>query len=431
MKVLHLPTTFFPFFSGGTETFVKNLIDGLTLLNINSVIAIHQDPEGKIPLADYTFEGIQISVLPAIKRQYINQWDLKVESAPGFVELIKKEKPDVVHFHDTNNGASLSHLEIVKSLGIKTVVSYHSPGQSCPQRSLMEFGSNTCDGVLDGKRCSYCLLIGKGIPKIICSLLSRPHPPITKYSNVNKVFSNRTLVDLFIKSVNTFYGKVNFIQVHADWCKKMLVDNGVNPQKIAFIPQGINDYKFTRIRTSISNPVQILFVGRCNYIKGAHILIDAIKLIPPKYKIQISILGSYWDRSHWYGKKYMPLIEGDVRFFPPKVVPPSEVVEYMSRMDVCIVPSIWQETGPLVLKEAQACGLPVLGSNCGGIAENIINYETGLLFESGNSVDLASKIIELIENKDLYHKLTKKQNLPSFVQMADGFNILYNQCTTE
>ena len=54
-----------------------------------------------------------------------------------------------------------------------------------------------------------------------------------------------------------------------------------------------------------------------------------------------------------------------------------------------------------VLLEAQAAGIPVVGSNVGGIKEAMLENVTGVLFESGNIIDLSEKIIFLLKNPDI------------------------------
>jgi glycosyltransferase involved in cell wall biosynthesis len=49
-----------------------------------------------------------------------------------------------------------------------------------------------------------------------------------------------------------------------------------------------------------------------------------------------------------------------------------------------LVPSVWLETGPLVVLEAQAVGLYLMGSNLGGIAELVGSGASGELVEAGN-----------------------------------------------
>lgn len=57
-----------------------------------------------------------------------------------------------------------------------------------------------------------------------------------------------------------------------------------------------------------------------------------------------------------------------------------------------ILPSIWYENFPRTLVEAFACGLPVIASRCGALSELVQEGQTGLLFQTGDSGDLARKI---------------------------------------
>jgi glycosyltransferase involved in cell wall biosynthesis len=67
-------------------------------------------------------------------------------------------------------------------------------------------------------------------------------------------------------------------------------------------------------------------------------------------------------------------------------------VETIRKYDALVVPSVWLETGPLVVLEAFAAGVPVIGSRLGGIAEMVRDGEDGLLFEAGCPSKLASAI---------------------------------------
>jgi glycosyltransferase involved in cell wall biosynthesis len=75
-----------------------------------------------------------------------------------------------------------------------------------------------------------------------------------------------------------------------------------------------------------------------------------------------------------------------------EAVKPEAVVETIGKYDALVVPSVWLETGPLVVLEAFAAGVAVIGSRLGGIAEMVRDGVDGLLFEAGNPKDLADKI---------------------------------------
>ncbi len=84
--------------------------------------------------------------------------------------------------------------------------------------------------------------------------------------------------------------------------------------------------------------------------------------------------------------------ESSVPIFPIGRQTREKVLELMREARVLIVPSECYENGPLTVLEAFACGLPVIASNLGSMAEIVDHERTGLLFEPGNAADLARKV---------------------------------------
>jgi len=87
-----------------------------------------------------------------------------------------------------------------------------------------------------------------------------------------------------------------------------------------------------------------------------------------------------------------------------------DLVKYYQAMHVLVLPSLtttfWKEQFGRVLVEAMACGTPVIGSSSGAIPEVV--GDAGLIFEENKPDDLASKLIMLRENKNLYDNLIMK-----------------------
>ena len=54
--------------------------------------------------------------------------------------------------------------------------------------------------------------------------------------------------------------------------------------------------------------------------------------------------------------------------------------------------------------EAMVCGLPIIASRTGGIAENIIHKETGILVQPGNTLELAEAINDMISMSEKQRK---------------------------
>src|SRR5262249_32166598 len=75
----------------------------------------------------------------------------------------------------------------------------------------------------------------------------------------------------------------------------------------------------------------------------------------------------------------------DTRVHFKPFVDPSAVIDTIAEHDVLAVPSQWMETGPLVVLEAFAAGVPVIGSALGGIAELVSDGSNGLLVDGYRS----------------------------------------------
>lgn len=80
------------------------------------------------------------------------------------------------------------------------------------------------------------------------------------------------------------------------------------------------------------------------------------------------------------------------------------VADYLRSFDIYVSSSRSEAFSNTVL-EAMACGCGVVGSGVGGTPELIGNDERGLLFRSGDAVDLAAKLTALIENEPLRREL--------------------------
>ena len=78
----------------------------------------------------------------------------------------------------------------------------------------------------------------------------------------------------------------------------------------------------------------------------------------------------------------------------------SEKEHFFSRIHCLIVPSNYPETGPLVVLEARARGVPVIGSRLGGIPENVSAGCRPLLFPPGDANELTDSIRRFIADPE-------------------------------
>ena len=85
---------------------------------------------------------------------------------------------------------------------------------------------------------------------------------------------------------------------------------------------------------------------------------------------------------------------------PTGLISNEKCLELLKHSMFMVMPSEWYEGFPMTIREALACGKPVIASRMGAMAELINDGGTGLLFETGNSDDLVSKVRWLVDHKD-------------------------------
>ncbi len=150
------------------------------------------------------------------------------------------------------------------------------------------------------------------------------------------------------------------------------------------------------------NSKVVLFVGRLAEKKGVTYLIEAMKTVNAKLVIvgKGNLELELKEQSRELGDKIV--------FLGPKTH--KELREIYASADVFVAPSITAKDGDkegfgLVFLEAMASGLPVVGSNSGGIPEVVKDGANGLLTEEKNAMDIAEKLNSILTDEMLYEKL--------------------------
>jgi glycosyltransferase involved in cell wall biosynthesis len=120
-------------------------------------------------------------------------------------------------------------------------------------------------------------------------------------------------------------------------------------------------------------PLRLGYLGRLDPTKGIELLIDAAAALPAGgWELQVAGSGS----ATYEGELRARAAAAPVRFLG--FVDPDE---FLDGIDVLAVPSLYHEPLGMVVVEAFAHGIPVVGARRGGIAELIDDGRTGTLFE--------------------------------------------------
>jgi len=180
---------------------------------------------------------------------------------------------------------------------------------------------------------------------------------------------------------------------------------GIAPERITYQEQGIDRTRFRVLRRSDGGDLRIGFMGSLLRSKAPHLLFEAFAELPPN-KASLHVYGSY---APYHGDdSYRDILAAAPRgkgVYIHGPVPHEDVASTLASLDVIVVPSIWIENAPFVIREAFAAGVPVIGSALGGMAEMIADDRNGLLFEAGNAQDLRRCLARLIDEPPLLDRL--------------------------
>lgn len=155
---------------------------------------------------------------------------------------------------------------------------------------------------------------------------------------------------------------------------------------------------------SPSKAIAIGLVGRIEKNKGQHLLIDALHLLRTRgFHTHVTFIGPVMDNtylSHIQSQVSRLGLQKDITFFGSHANP----IDIMSVFDIAVL-ATEEETFGLVLIEAMRNGVAVVGSNAGGVPEIIEDGVSGLLFQPGSALDLATQLERLCRDDGLRHQL--------------------------
>lgn len=168
------------------------------------------------------------------------------------------------------------------------------------------------------------------------------------------------------------------------------------------IPNGVDLERFRKtkfkIKKFLDGKTNLLFVGRIEERKGLIYLLKAFQILKKKYEnIRLIVVGDGEEEEKC--KNYVRKNNlKDVHFEGAKSE--NEVPAYYHTCDIFVAPSIFGESFGIVLLEAMAAKKPIVAFNIPGFSEVIENEKEGFLVENKNVIELAQKIELLIKNEN-------------------------------
>ncbi|MFO1157462.1 MAG: glycosyltransferase [Reyranellaceae bacterium] len=397
LRVVQCAGFYFPESVGGTEVYVRDLALALRAHSVDSIVMAATNGGYQ----EYPWEETPVVRYPSNWAEHEGEHDLS-----RFSELLRKLDPDVFHLHSWTPGAGLAHLSQAASLGIPCLVTLHLVTSICMRGSMLLDGTAPCDGHVDETRCSYCWVLHRGAPRLAAFAVSRlPRIDAANWNvggvarRIRTLLSIRTLVATKARELQVLAQLAGRIVAPSDWVRAALLSNSVPPERVVVSRQAASRRFFSQrpadsLRPA-SAPLRVGFVGRLEPFKGVGTLINAMALLPDDIRLLIAGTGIDPD----FLRTIHEAAERDRRIHLLGPVGHDALPSFLWSVDVVAVPSMIMETGPLVVHEAHAAGVPVLGANLGGISERIRHGVDGLLLPFDDPSAWAHAIHDLAQDR--------------------------------
>ncbi|MBN1252318.1 MAG: glycosyltransferase [Bacteroidales bacterium] len=172
---------------------------------------------------------------------------------------------------------------------------------------------------------------------------------------------------------------------------------------------------FSKVNKDDDKIIKFAYIGTFISTKGLHVLIKAFNKIE-KNNAYLDIYGPK-DKLTDYTVNIINSIENK-NINLKGTFDKNDIANIYQTFDVLIVPSIWFENAPLVIRNAILAKTPMIVSNLGGMNFLCKNNINGLVFEPGNANDLKEKIDKFIENPSLISKFSSQ--MPSIKSIEEN-----------
>jgi glycosyltransferase involved in cell wall biosynthesis len=189
-----------------------------------------------------------------------------------------------------------------------------------------------------------------------------------------------------------------------------LLQHGFAPERIHFIPNGVDFKMFQRTRPLPSGPKKrFVLLGRRTPQKGIDTALKALKILADTglaADLELKLYG--WDYAEWDYRQMARDLEVDryVTFLPFE----NNILEVYQEANCLLLPSVGEGLSNVLL-EAMALEMPVIASRVSGTVEVLEDQNNGLLIPPGSSEALAATMEIVLSQPDMAFELGRQARL--------------------
>ncbi len=436
MHILKIIHGYSPEYNAGSEVYSQSIVDELVKTNTVTVFTREEnDYELDFKFRKAKHKNINfVYVNMARGKDGYNHEILNKR----FTKLIKEIKPDVAHIGHLNH-LSTGIIDVLFEAKIPIIYTLHDFWLMCPRGQFLQRnfdGENLyrlCDKQENVKCAVSCYsMYFSGYDKKFDSGLWRMHGLKLPYDDADDRNHWINWIETRMEITKAIVDKVNLFIAPSKYLMKLFIDDfNIHQNKIMHLDYGFPTHYLQPVKPKTNEIFTFGYIGTHIPAKGLNLLIKAFSEIKIKTRLKIfgRMNGQNTNALKEMAKKSKNPIEFCGEYINKNL---AEIV--FNNVNAIVVSSIWGENSPLVIHEAQACKIPVITANFGGMKEYVEHNVNGLLFEHRNYKSLYEQMLFAVNNPKIMNKLgqrgylySKNGDVPNITAHCEQLTIIYKK----
>jgi glycosyltransferase involved in cell wall biosynthesis len=314
----------------------------------------------------------------------------------ALADRLRRERPDVVHVHNTFPLQSPSVLDACRAAGVPVVATLHNYTQVCPTGTLYR----------DGSVCTSC--VGRF-----------PLPAIRHGCYRGSVVASVPVALSLAVNRKRWWSSVSRFLCISDAQRQILIANGMPADLLTVKYNFVEDTPHRRTGTG----EHLLYLGRLADEKGVRLLMTAWDQVAASGGLGVPLViagaGPLADEVTAWAKG-----RHDVRFAGRLDKEASRAL--VARSVAVVAPSQWLETFGLVVVEAMAAGVPSVVAGHSSLAELVTDGVTGLTHTPGDAQSLAAALGRVVRAPSSLGRAARERYEHEFTRSVGLANLMNN-----
>ncbi|MGM0582800.1 MAG: glycosyltransferase [Bacteroidota bacterium] len=417
MHILKIIHGYPPYYNAGSEVYSQSIVDELK--KTNKITVFTREENEYMP--DFNFrkesgdDADFVFVNMARGKDGYNHASVNNK----FAELLQEMSPDVAHIGHLNH-LSTGIVDELNKQNIPVLFTLHDFWLMCPRGQFLQRNFDgvdlhkLCDQQEDAKCANACYkMYQSGIND-------------NKDSNYWEEWINQRMkiTKEIVENVDLFHAPSRYLM------NRFVDDYNVPGEKIFYLDYGFPTHCLKPESHCKSDTFTFGYIGTHIAAKGVNLLIEAFKGL--KGKAKLKIFGRELGQSTKALKNLAAEYSNPVEFCG-EYINHNLAKDVFSKVHAIVVPSIWGENSPLVIHEAQACHIPVITADFGGMKEYVQHDVNGLLFKHRDVDSLREAIQFAVNHPEKMQLLGRKGylysengDIPNIIEHCQELNRKYN-----